>query len=193
MLPNNILLNIFKYLNNPFKLQHVSSQFKTLIQDNKNHIAHEILQRLGFKPEVVESYRIYKNYVSKHVINNINYDLVKAIKEKQLEVIELLLTDPKVDPSGDNNNAIRMAVEGENVETVKLLLADSRVDPSANDNIAIICASKKENIEIVKLLLTNEKVIRSSMTVMASSLLYESPNRTRWDCKTLYPRIDRAP
>ena len=50
------------------------------------------------------------------------------------KVVALLLTDPRVDPSIQDNYAIRAASCYGNHEVVALLLADSRVDPSAIDN-----------------------------------------------------------
>ena len=80
----------------------------------------------------------------------------------RLEVVKILLKDPRVDPSDNNNHAIRyasangLALQGglgsaEHVEVVKVLLADrqagracandSRVDPTACNNSAIGYAS----------------------------------------------------
>ena len=51
-----------------------------------------------------------------------------------IEVVKLLLTDKRVNPSANNNFAIRWASRNGHTKVVKLLLADERVDPSANDN-----------------------------------------------------------
>ena len=55
-----------------------------------------------------------------------------------LDVVQLLLSDPRFDPSLRNNQAIIDASCRGNGETVKLLLADPRVDPSDQDNRSII-------------------------------------------------------
>ena len=49
--------------------------------------------------------------------------------------MRLLLADPRVDPSADNNYAIRWAAYNGHTEVVRLLLADPRVDPGAIANI----------------------------------------------------------
>ena len=51
--------------------------------------------------------------------------------------MKLLLSDPRVDPSTENQEAIREACGRGHTEVVKLLLADPRVDPSAEDHEAI--------------------------------------------------------
>ena len=50
------------------------------------------------------------------------------------EVVELLLVDPRVDPSANDYEAIRSASQKGHTEIVELLLADPRVDPSAITN-----------------------------------------------------------
>jgi len=174
MLPNDILINIFTHLNNPFKLQRVSKQFKTSIQDNKNHIAYGILQKLGFKPDISESYRIYKNFVSKHSMNNIKRYLIDDIINGYVEAVELLLTDPNTNPSINSNIAIKWASENGYTEVVKLLLTDSRVNPSANDNNAIRWASGNGHIEVVKLLLKHPRVDPSAEDNFAIKMAFEN-------------------
>ena len=81
-----------------------------------------------------------------HIGLNLQYDLVS--------IITLLtnLQDPRVDPSVEDNVALRCASENGHKEIVKLLLKDPRVDPSAQDNSAIRYAEQKGYKEIVKLL-----------------------------------------
>jgi ankyrin repeat protein len=81
-----------------------------------------------------------------------------ASKNGHVEVVKLLLNDPRVDPSAENNYAIRLASENGHVEAVKLLLNDPRVDPSAENNDAIRWASKNGHAEVVKLLLNDPRI-----------------------------------
>ena len=48
----------------------------------------------------------------------------------------MLLLDPRVDPSAQNNKAIRIASENGHIEVVEILLKDPRVDPSVKNNKA---------------------------------------------------------
>src|SRR3989304_2972515 len=78
----------------------------------------------------------------------IYYDLLKSsvfktyAEKGDSEIVELLLADPRVDPSAVNNWTIRFASENGHDKVVELLLADPRVDPSADNNFAIRIASE---------------------------------------------------
>jgi len=67
----------------------------------------------------------------------------------------------KVDPSINNNYAIRYAALNGDVELVKTLLQDPRVDPSDNDNSTIRHAALGGHDLIVYLLLNHPKVYQS--------------------------------
>jgi len=90
--------------------------------------------------------------------HNDNYAIQLASRNGHLEVVKLLLQDPRVDPSADDNYAIELAFRKGHLEVVKLLLQDPRVDPSADDNYAIQQASKNGLLEVVKLLLQDPRV-----------------------------------
>ena len=63
-----------------------------------------------------------------------------------------------VDPSANNNDAIRCASWNGHVEVVKLLLNDPRADPSANNNYAICLASRGGHVDVVELLLDDPRI-----------------------------------
>ena len=85
-------------------------------------------------------------------------DLIKACREGDIPSIQTLLADPRVDPSDQDNSAIRWASLNGRLEVVRLLLADPRVDPSALGNEAIKWACKEGNIPIVQALLSDPRV-----------------------------------
>jgi len=68
------------------------------------------------------------------------------------------LLDCGVDPTADDNYAIRVASERGHVEVLKILLSDKRVDPTAGDNRAILWASENGHVEVVKILLSDKRV-----------------------------------
>ena len=70
--------------------------------------------------------------------------------------------DEGVDPSAQDNRAIRWASYNGHIEVVKLLLTDKRVDPSAQDNFAIRWASGNGHTGVVRLLLTDKRVYPSA-------------------------------
>lgn len=62
---------------------------------------------------------------------------INACKYRDIEAVKHFLADSSVDPSTDNNYAIRMASASGHTEVVRLLLTDCRVDPSDGENYAI--------------------------------------------------------
>jgi len=64
-----------------------------------------------------------------------------------------------VDPSAQNNSAIRTASRGGHLSVVERLLQDGRVDPSAQNNSAIELASEYGHMSVVERLLQDERVI----------------------------------
>lgn len=79
-------------------------------------------------------------------------------RNNDIKNIQLLLMNPKYNPSYESNCIIRMASEYGGFHIIKLLLKDPRVDPSDCDNYAIQLAFKNRFVEIVNLLWTNECV-----------------------------------
>jgi hypothetical protein len=72
-----------------------------------------------------------KMYNPKTIIYDI-YDIIQHSQHSQ--IIKVLLSDPRVDPSDENNYAIRLASYYGYLKIVKLLLSDPRVDPSDENN-----------------------------------------------------------
>lgn len=87
-----------------------------------------------------------------------NYAIQWASDKGHTEVVRLLLTSPRVDPSAGVNCAIRWASHNGHAEVVKLLLDNPRVNPGAMDNLAIQWASRIGHTEVVRLLLTSTRV-----------------------------------
>ena len=71
-----------------------------------------------------------KLYLFLFLFENKQKLFTQACEYNQVEVVKLLLQDPRVDPSYQNNYAIILASENGHVEVVKLLLQDPRVDPN---------------------------------------------------------------
>ena len=74
------------------------------------------------------------------------------------KVVAQLLADNRVDPSVDENLAIRDASYYGHLKVVDLLLRDPRVNPSADDNCAIRWASENGHLKVVKKLLSDPRI-----------------------------------
>jgi hypothetical protein len=90
--------------------------------------------------------------------NPLNFLIYFASEKGRSDLVKLLLTDNRIDPSVDDQLPIRRASWQGHPEVVKLLLADKRVDPSAEDQYAIQFASENGHVEVVKLLLADQRV-----------------------------------
>jgi ankyrin repeat protein len=91
-------------------------------------------------------------------IQQIQEQFINASELGHLEVVTLLLQDPRVDPSASNNYAFQLASNKGHLAVVTLLLQDPRVDPSANNNIPIQWASRYGHLAVVNLLLQDTRV-----------------------------------
>ena len=88
--------------------------------------------------------------------------LAFACLHNQVNIVQLLLQDRRVDPSRAVGNGqylpVTVAAQRDNLGVVRLLLQDRRVDPSARDNEAICEASSEASSKSVKVLLEDSRV-----------------------------------
>ena len=101
----------------------------------------------------------------------------------------LLLGDPRVDPSADDNYAIRWASFNGRLEVVKLLLADLRVDPSDISNYAIRWAARNGHLDVVRLLLADSRVDPSAGANYAIYWAFKRGHREVVKLLLSYPNI----
>ncbi len=78
--------------------------------------------------------------------------------QKIIEQDTFIAYNNKVDPSADDNAAIKQASGKGRVDVVRLLLQDVRVNPSAHNNCAIKWSSENGRTDVVKLLLQDVRV-----------------------------------
>ena len=83
-------------------------------------------------------------------------NFIDACTHGDITTVAALL--PSVDPTKDNNMAIRCASYNGHADIVRLLLEDPRVDPSSNDNLIIRYVSSKGHVDVVRLLLADPRV-----------------------------------
>jgi hypothetical protein len=101
------------------------------------------------------------NFTHTHTMTSIQYkqeQLINASYDGHLTIVERLLQDKRVDPSADDNKAIRWASDNGYLAVVERLLQDERVDPSANNNAAIQWAASNSRLAIVERLLQDDRV-----------------------------------
>ena len=122
-------------------------QFKDLAS---NPIVCQLSLEQGLSPNIVDT-------------NTDHTLLVRAVRERNSEVVKLLLKGERIDPNKgiDVLTPLIVAVVKENSEIIKILLADKRIDPNQGDEdglTPLIAAATKGNSEATKLLLADERI-----------------------------------
>jgi ankyrin repeat protein len=84
-----------------------------------------------------------------------------------VDVVKLLLADPRVDPAAIDNFAIRWSSQNGHVEVVKLL-ADSRVRSCDGMSTALELASGAGHIEVVQQLLSYAETVVTREALIAA-------------------------
>jgi hypothetical protein len=96
----------------------------------------------------------------------------------ELAVVERLLQDKSVDPSANDNYAIRAAAQNGHLAIVDRLLQDERVDPSADNNFAVQLAAERGHLAVVDRLLEDDRVD------VAVAIQHSRPeHRKRFECR----------
>ncbi len=111
--------------------------------------------------------------------DNDNYAIRIASEYGQTEVVKLLLTSSRVDPTAGTNFAITFASEYGHADVVKLLLDDGRADPTTRNNYPIKWATQNGHDAVVKLLLADKRVIDSIINSGDEKLLAILPKELR--------------
>lgn len=158
----------------------MSDNFPILIAICNGHI--DIVRRLLEDPRVLPNYfsmdfhirafnyqvNLRNDYLGSKTINPITL----AAKLGHIDIIKILLEDPRVDPAIAYNMPCKVASDYGHVAIVDILLKDPRVDPSDNGNIAIIIAASKGHIEVVERLLEDPRVDPSDCNNQAIRSVY---------------------
>ncbi|KAJ3017184.1 UNVERIFIED_CONTAM: hypothetical protein HDU68_011815 [Siphonaria sp. JEL0065] len=137
----NQALSIYFYLRHEIDLSCQNSRILTWAAGyNHFHVVQLLLPVLGIDPTVeCLAFRF-------------------AIVRGHLEVVKLLFCDPRVDPSANDDIAIKCAVYYSRPAIVKLLLTDPTVDPTVDNDFAVITACETGNMEILQRLLAHPAV-----------------------------------
>lgn len=80
-----------------------------------------------------------------------------ACKYGFADVVRLLLTDDRVDPSIFYNEPVQLASEYGHADVVQILLEDSRVDPAYICNAALQYACENSHLDVIRILLADSR------------------------------------
>lgn len=101
---------------------------------------------------------------------NNQYCIARAASNGNVEMVKLLLRDPRVKPEADENYALVDAAFEGHTQVVEILLKDPRVLPSVPNNNAIRMAAANEHLDIVKLLLTRIEPSKGSKDALEAAV-----------------------
>jgi len=91
-----------------------------------------------------------------------------AGKDGSTALVELLLSNDRIDPASSSNYAIGLACENGHTNMVRILLQDRRIDPSTDSDYALRIACANGHYSVVKLLLEDSRVDPSNAIWCAS-------------------------
>jgi hypothetical protein len=111
-------------------------------------------------------------------------------RDNDVSLLDLLLQDPRVDPSMGDNQAILEASRKGHLAVVDRLLQDPRVNPSACGNYAIREASGKGHLAVVDRLLQDPRVDPSACVNYAIRKASENGHLGVVDRLLQDPRVD---
>lgn len=99
-----------------------------------------------------------------------------AIDHRATNVVRLLLSRSGVDPTIDDNYALRKATANGDALTVKILLDDARVDPSSLDNDAYVSALRFGDDSVVQCYLKDNRADPPMWHILALRQIVSSGN-----------------
>lgn len=112
-----------------------------------------------------------------------------------MDKIKKLLEDPEVDPSFNDNEAIRVASMLGLDNVIQLLLHHEKVDPAARDNEAIRVAAGNGHLAAVQVLLASGKVnpgARNSEALRMPLSKYRNGSEQIVELLLKHPDVDPA-
>ena len=100
-----------------------------------------------------------------NVIIDLNDALELASFYNNVEIVKLILSDKRCNPSSEHNYAIRWAAENGHLNIIKLLIKDKRINPAAGNNHAIRWALENGHFDIVEELSRDYRVKKSGYLI----------------------------
>ncbi|KAI8908459.1 hypothetical protein EDD86DRAFT_207742 [Gorgonomyces haynaldii] len=165
------------------------AQFLKCVQYNKPEYIRRLMQSeqvnvsglahfQGFRPLVFRGERnvgIMEMLLEERRIEKRGYrPLAYASWHGYKQIVELLLLDSDVDPSEDDNEAMRFALANNQVDVCEILYDTTRVDPALDRNLFFCLACKEGRFELVQRLLKDKRVCphdQNNMALYHASLL----------------------
>ena len=155
-LPLDVNAHIISFLNRDRSVPLVCQQFRQLAESEYIPNNRDLQLALEENNQIMLA-RIARAKKFNFNQTNLNYSLITAVSNGNLEIVKLLLKFG-ANPSYQNNRAIKLASQDGYWRIVEILMRDRRVDPSDNGNIAIALASHNGHLAVIERLLQETRV-----------------------------------
>lgn len=145
-------MDIFKLFPNDIINHYVAQKIpKKFLCVNKEHYLALFKIIIRDKSNKFERYRFI-------LFETAHFNLLQILcNNGKTDLVKLLLSRGDIDPTKDDNRAIRIAARNNDISIVKILLEDSRVRMYSGFREAIEVSINKKNIEIFKILSSERK------------------------------------
>eukprot|EP01127_Copromyxa_protea_P018698 TRINITY_DN5942_c0_g1_i1.p1 TRINITY_DN5942_c0_g1~~TRINITY_DN5942_c0_g1_i1.p1 ORF type:complete len:668 (-),score=42.23 TRINITY_DN5942_c0_g1_i1:77-2080(-) len=84
--------------------------------------------------------------------------LAAACESGSIDIVRMLLSDPRVDPTADESMPIQLAAQSGHSQIVEILLKDGRSDPNRALGNPLVCACAYGDTKVVQMLLADSRV-----------------------------------
>lgn len=112
-------------------------------------------------PPLPSTSSMVQEYIPPQIIDpsfNDNILIQMAAQKRYMELVEMLLLDPRIDPAANNNKLFHTAVETGNTNLLQLLLIDGRIKISREDiDQGFRLTSKNDKLSAFELLLKDPR------------------------------------
>jgi hypothetical protein len=88
-----------------------------------------------------------------------NFSLYHAVESGHLDVVKLLLGDPRVNPNDRNGFIVATAMRNRHIEVALCLVTHPRTDPTIDDQGVIFWAADYNLPDVVRVLLEDPRVV----------------------------------
>ena len=165
-------------------IDYMHDMLKHAVYNDQMHVLNILLSDTRSMPHVLDSI-LLESASKRGIIRSVkallddgrsdpNKGIIPAIVNKHVDIVRLLLEDPRVDPSENDHEPIKIALKHDISEIIIMqLLKHDHVDPSFNHNQVFLHASRRGYINVVEHLLEDDRTKPQVITALDITLQYK--------------------
>ncbi|KAI8906952.1 ankyrin repeat-containing domain protein [Gorgonomyces haynaldii] len=148
---------------------HKQRDFQRMVFRNQTKLVKHLLPLVNVNDQFQHVDIIYEDHEEPITVSALSW----AAEMGYPDMVFLLLSDPRLDPTIDFDYPLREACSHGHTETVKCLLQDARIDPAIDHNIGLRTACEQGWTSVVQILLKDTRVDPSDLKNMALRIACE--------------------